>query len=385
MTLRRGRSSCARRRSSPSPRRCSAGTWPRSTATADGARRPRLRPGRAAHLPRLRRRPRARAALDRLRVLAARVQRRRRARRSTCCSGSRRRCRSTRPTSPAWCPHLAFNTAVSFVTNTNWQSYAGETTMSHLTQMARPDGAELRVRRGRHGRRWSRSIRGLARRRLATLGNFWVDLTRTTIRILLPLSFVFARRAGQPGRDPELRRLRPTVTTRRGRRRRSIPGGPGASQDRHQAARHQRRRVLQRQLRPPVREPDGVHQLPRDLRASLVIPFALAFTFGAHGRRQAAGLGGVRASWSSSGSLRVAGAMALEANGNPNLDAAGVDQSIDASTQPGGNMEGKEVRFGAGRLGAVGGVDHRHLDRLPSTAMHDSYHAARRRRRRSST
>src|SRR6476661_8473979 len=86
---------------------------------------------------------------------------------------------------------LSFNTASSFLTNTNWQNYSGESTMSHLTQMgglavhnfvSAAAGAAVAVA----------LIRGLTRRRTHTLGNFWVDLVRTTTRILLPLSFVFA-------------------------------------------------------------------------------------------------------------------------------------------------------------------------------------------------
>ncbi|MGZ4133436.1 MAG: potassium-transporting ATPase subunit KdpA, partial [Actinomycetota bacterium] len=86
---------------------------------------------------------------------------------------------------------LSFNTAVSFLTNTNWQNYSGESTMAHLSQMAglavqnfvsAAVGMAVVVA----------LIRGLVRRRTGTLGNFWVDLTRISVRILLPLSFVFA-------------------------------------------------------------------------------------------------------------------------------------------------------------------------------------------------
>ena len=88
-------------------------------------------------------------------------------------------------------PDSAFNTAVSFVTNTNWQGYGGETTMSYLTQMlaltvqnflSAATGMAVVVA----------LIRGFARHTAQTIGNFWVDLTRTTLYILLPLSFVFA-------------------------------------------------------------------------------------------------------------------------------------------------------------------------------------------------
>src|SRR6266576_1260533 len=86
---------------------------------------------------------------------------------------------------------LSFNTSISFLTNTNWQNYSGESTMSHLSQMAglafhnfvsAAAGAAVVVA----------LIRGLVRPRTHTLGNFWVDLTRTTTRILLPMAFVFA-------------------------------------------------------------------------------------------------------------------------------------------------------------------------------------------------
>src|SRR3989449_5256596 len=88
-------------------------------------------------------------------------------------------------------PDSSFNTAVSFATNTNWQGYGGETTMSYLTQMvgltvqnfaSAASGMAVLVA----------LIRGFARRSAETIGNFWVDLTRTTLYILLPLSFVFA-------------------------------------------------------------------------------------------------------------------------------------------------------------------------------------------------
>ena len=88
-------------------------------------------------------------------------------------------------------PHLSFNTAVSFMTNTNWQSYGGETTMSHLTQMI---GLTVQnfVSAAAGMAVMAAFIRGLARRRAKTIGNFWVDLTRSTVRILLPLALVVA-------------------------------------------------------------------------------------------------------------------------------------------------------------------------------------------------
>ena len=122
--------------------------------------------------------------------------------RSTCSSGCRRGCHWTNGLANVD-PKMAWNTAISFVTNTNWQSYSGESTMGHLVQMAglavqnfvsAAVGMCIVVA----------LIRGLARRTGRTLGNFWVDLTRTTTRILLPISFVIAARAREPGRHPEL-------------------------------------------------------------------------------------------------------------------------------------------------------------------------------------
>ena len=159
-------------------------------------------------------------------------------------------------------PDSSFNTAVSFVTNTNWQGYGGETTMSYLTQMvgltvqnfvSAATGMAILVA----------FIRGLARRNAKTIGNFWVDLTRTTLYILLPLSLVLALVLVSQG----------VVQTFS-----AVPDGAARSKDgeaagradarpragglagRDQAARHQRRRLLQRQLRASVREPDAAHR-----------------------------------------------------------------------------------------------------------------------------
>ena len=131
-----------------------------------------------------------------------------------------RRC-SLNPTDVPGVPSaLAFNTAASFVTNTNWQNYGGESTMSHLTQMAglavqnfvsAAVGIAVAVA----------LIRGLVRRRSATIGNFWVDLTRTTTRVLLPLAAVVALVLVEPGRRAEPERQRRGARPSRARRRRS--------------------------------------------------------------------------------------------------------------------------------------------------------------------
>src|SRR4051812_3540611 len=92
---------------------------------------------------------------------------------------------------PAVGQHLSFNTAVSFMTNTNWQSYGGEATMSHLTQMIALTVQNF-VSAAVGMAVLAAFIRGMARRQANTLGNFWVDITRTTVRILIPMAFVLA-------------------------------------------------------------------------------------------------------------------------------------------------------------------------------------------------
>ena len=152
-------------------------------------------------------------------------------------------------------PRSAFNTAASFVTNTNWQSYSGESTMGYLVQMAglavqnfvsAAVGIAVAVALDPRASPASRTDR---------IGNFWVDLVRGVVRVLLPLAVVAAIVLIAGGRRPELHRGAPTSTTLAGRHA-DDPGGPVASPGGHQGARHQRRRLLQRQLRAPVREPE---------------------------------------------------------------------------------------------------------------------------------
>ena len=160
-------------------------------------------------------------------------------------------------------PALSFNTAVSFVTNTNWQSYAGETHAEPPHPDGGADRAAVRLGRGRHGGD-GRADPGLARAGQRTVGNFWVDLVRTTFRILLPLAFVFAIVLLATGVIQNTHGFTDVHTVAGATQK--IPGGPNASHGVDQAARHQRRRLLQRQLRAPVLEPDGHQQLPRALR-----------------------------------------------------------------------------------------------------------------------
>ena len=183
----------------------------------------------------------------------------------------------------------SFNTAASFATNTNWQGYGGESTMSYLTQML---GLTVQnfVSAATGMATVVALIRGFARRTAQTIGNFWVDLTRTTLYILLPLSLVLAialvsqgvvqtfgpyakATVVQPteydepdhgqGRQARPRREGPAEDQEGNAHGAGDRGGTGRLADRHQAARHQRGRLLQRQLRPPLREPDAALEFPR--------------------------------------------------------------------------------------------------------------------------
>ena len=146
---------------------------------------------------------------------------------------------------------VSFNTASSFISNTNWQYYGGETTMSYFSQMA---GLAVQnfISAAVGMAVLAAVIRGFASRGIAQLGNFWQDLTRTLLYILLPLSIVGALMLMSQGVDPDALRLGhlhdPPGLRADARAR------PGGLPDRDQAAGHERRRLLQRQQRVPVRE-----------------------------------------------------------------------------------------------------------------------------------
>ena len=235
---------------------------------------------------------------------------------------------------------LSFNTAISFVTNTNWQNYAGESTMSQLTQMAgltvqnfvsAAVGLTVAIA----------LIRGLVRRRRSTVGNFWVDLTRAVLRILLPLSFLVAIVFASQGVVANLSGAR-QVTTVEGSSQ-TIIQGPIASQEAIKELGTNGGGYTNANSAHPYENPNGVTNLLQ-MWALLVIPFSMPFAFGrmAKDRRQGlAVLAAMMALWLVGGLF----AMHFEGAGNANLTALGVNQTI-TSSQPGGNMEGKETRFG---------------------------------------
>ena len=246
---------------------------------------------------------------------------------------------------PAVVPHLSFNTAVSFMTNTNWQSYGGESTMSHLTQML---GLAVQnfVSAAAGMAVLAAFIRGLARRRATTLGNFWVDLTRSTVRILLPLSLLVSVVLVSQGVIQNFHG-HTEITTVEGAAQ-VLAGGPAASQVAIKQLGTNGGGFFNVNSAHPFENSTGFNNFVETLSIA-IIPFALAFTFGRliKDRRQGRAVFIIMlAIWS----LMSLGTMALEANGNPGLDAAGADQTITADS-PGGNMEGKDVRFGPGASG----------------------------------
>jgi potassium-transporting ATPase potassium-binding subunit len=242
-------------------------------------------------------------------------------------------------------PYLALNTAVSFATNTNWQNYLGEQTMSHLTQMAGlavqnfvSAGVGLAVAVA--------LIRGLTRRRAETVGNFWVDLTRGVVFVLLPLSVLLAVLLMARGVIQNFDGARELTTVAGATQ--SLPGGPVASQEAIKELGTNGGGFYNANSAHPYENPDPITNF-LEMLALLVIPFALTATYGRL-------VGSRRQGWALLAAMAViwlgmtATAIVAEQAGNPIVERAGVDQAqrAGASAQAGGNMEGKEVRFGIG-------------------------------------
>ena len=242
-------------------------------------------------------------------------------------------------------PDLAFNTSMSFLTNTNWQNYAGESTMTHLSQMAglafhnfvsAAAGAAVAVA----------LIRGLVRRKTRTLGNFWVDLVRTTTRILLPFAVVFAVFLISQGAIQNFDGSK-TVTTVTGQQQ-TIPGGPIASQEAIKEIGENGGGPINANSTHPYENPNPITDV-FEIWALLAIPFGLTYTFGRMAKDQKQGwvvFATMFVLWSAM-TLIV---MPLEAKGNPQLAAAGANQKASAD-QIAGNLEGKEARFGSAACG----------------------------------
>jgi K+-transporting ATPase ATPase A chain len=260
-------------------------------------------------------------------------------------------------------PWGSFNVAVSFVTNTNWQWYSGEVAMSHLTQMigltvqnfvSAAAGMAVVVA----------MIRGISRTGTRMLGNFWVDLTRTVTRLLLPFSLIVAVFLLSQGVVQNLHGFTTAstvdqtvqVTAADGNKtavtEQQIPGGPVASQIAIKQMGTNGGGFFNANSAHPFENPNGWTNFV-ELYLILEISFALAVAFGylVKDRRQGRVLLAAMAIIWVVFSLV---AVFAEQNGNPRLSALGVDQSMSA-TQTGGNMEGKEIRFGPTSCGLWAG------------------------------
>jgi K+-transporting ATPase ATPase A chain len=238
---------------------------------------------------------------------------------------------------PAVPPDLAYNTSVSFDTNTNWQNYAGEATMTFLTQMA-----GLAVRNfvsAATGIAIAIALtRGLTRHSSKTIGNFWVDLTRSTLYILLPISFVAALFLVSQGVVQTFAHSIDATTLQGAHQ--TILTGPLASQEAIKELGTNGGGFFNANSAHPFENPTALSNW-FEMLLILMIPFALTNTFGrmAGNARQGWALLAVMVIVVSVGAFV---AMGSEERSNPSIPAA-VAQSIDQSA---GNMEGKETRFG---------------------------------------
>jgi K+-transporting ATPase ATPase A chain len=257
-------------------------------------------------------------------------------------------------------PDLAWNTAISFMTNTNWQFYSGESTMSYLSQMAGL-GWHNFVSAGTGIAIAIALMRALARRQMSTIGNFWVDLTRCTLYVLLPIAFAGALLLMWQG-VPQNFAAYPTATTVEGAKQ-SIPMGPMASQEIIKELGTNGGGFVNANSASPWENPTGLSNLI-ELVCIFMLGGALTYTFGRYVKDQ-------RQGWALFAAMTVlfVGGFAVaywaEAAGNPAVHALGV---------AGGNMEGKETRFGiaASALFAVMTTD---TSCGAVNAMHDSFTA----------
>jgi len=272
-------------------------------------------------------------------------------------------------------PDSSFNTAVSFTTNTNWQGYGGETTMSYFTQMLALTVQNF-VSAAAGMAVFVALIRGFTRHTTDAIGNFWVDLVRGTLYIFLPLSLVLAVALVSQGvvqtfdAYPEVTLLQPTVdaegneiTTQR------IAVGPAASQVAIKQLGTNGGGFFNVNSSHPLENPTPFSNFIQ-LLAILLIPAALCYTFGEM-------VGDRRQGWAILAAMLVIFVPLLaittisEQAGNPILAGLGVDQSA-SDSQSGGNMEGKESRFGITNS-ALWAVATTAASNGSVNSMHDSY------------
>lgn len=267
-------------------------------------------------------------------------------------------------------PDSAFNTAVSFATNTNWQGYGGETTMSYFTQMfgltvqnfvSAATGMAVLVA----------LIRGFIRRNAESIGNFWVDLTRSTLYILMPLSLVLALFLVGQGVVQTFSAYHTvtTVETIGDTKEQVIAVGPAASQ------------VAIKQLGTNgggFFNVNSAHSLENptplsnffEMLSILLIPAALCYTFGVM-------VGDTRQGWAILAAMTIILVSLIfvevpaEQSGNPNFASLNIDQTA-SDMQAGGNMEGKETRFGIANS-ALWAVATTAASNGSVNSMHDSF------------
>jgi potassium-transporting ATPase potassium-binding subunit len=237
-------------------------------------------------------------------------------------------------------PDLAFNTAASFITNTNWQSYSGETSLSNFSQMAVITFL-MTVSAATGVAAAGGFIRGLSRKSAMDIGNYWVDFTRVTYRLLIPICFVLALVYVWQGM-PQTLGADAVATTLEGVKQQLIMG-PVASLESIKHIGTNGGGFFGMNAAHPYENPTPLTNTLHML-SMLLIPSALTFTFGSMLFRR-------RQGWAFFTAFLVMflGFLALtygsEQGGNPLLSKLGVDQS-QTPMQAGGNMEGKELRFG---------------------------------------
>jgi K+-transporting ATPase ATPase A chain len=292
-------------------------------------------------------------------------------------------------------PDSSFNTAVSFATNTNWQGYGGESTMSYLTQMlglavqnflSAAAGMAVLVA----------LIRGFVRRQASEIGNFWADLTRSTLYILLPLSLILAIGLMSQGvvqsfsayqsaeliepvtiqtpvkdaaGEPVVDAAGNAVTNAEQVTQQTLPLGPAASQVAIKQLGTNGGGFFNVNSAHPFENPTPLSNF-LEVLAILLIPAALCYTFGRM-------VGDTRQGWAVLIAMLVIfvplafGAYFAEQSGNPRLEALAVDQ-VASDAHSGGNMEGKEVRFGIANS-ALWATATTAASNGSVNSMHDSY------------
>jgi len=289
---------------------------------------------------------------------------------------------------PGVSPNISFNTAASFITNTDWQAYSGERTLSYFTQMialtvqnflSAAIGMSLLMA----------FIRGLARAETKSLGNFWVDTVRGIIYILLPLAFLLAIALSAQGviqnfkpyqkvtllqpiqyPAPELNSSKTIITEQ------ELPMGPVASMVAIKQLGTNGGGFFNTNSAHPFENPTPLSNF-LEMLAILLIPAALCSTFGIMVKDK-------RQGWTLFFAMlilfipMIAGALYYEQQGNPALTALGIDQTVKPDLFPGGNMEGKETRFGivnsslwaiATTATANGSVNSMHDSYMPLSGM----------------